>query len=229
MISGTKYYLEMNARTNYLNMFTQGMADIKISRHPLRKEIFLLSNDREYDMYQDTTTTNTGRIKKMAIVQLNKDMSYVQEMFDDLLDDASDKLPYNVILTMTGLSRVVTQKDNMIIDGTKYAVAKVKPINRNLSSVIECTVYPERTDFEDPFTIISITPRLRLEEIVIADHIGEEIVLDILYGGSPTALSFDGTTWQDFTSYVKYTVSTLPFTVYLKDATDTIKSMEVGA
>ncbi len=82
------------------------MADISLSRHPLCRDLIFIFNAVETDIYKDTNTIEEARIFKQAIVRKNPDMMYVQEVYSDLLMEDSDKLPWLVLVTMTGLARI---------------------------------------------------------------------------------------------------------------------------
>jgi hypothetical protein len=142
-------------RSQYIQRFEQGLADIRISRHNLRRNVIVSLRDVEHDIYMDVAdSTEEARICKQAIVVMNPDMYYVQEQFDNL-DMPDDILPFVVVLTMSGLPRQPHMNDWVIVDGKIYVISKVKPTNRELGKVLECLVYPMRDSrlIDDPLAI----------------------------------------------------------------------------
>ncbi len=199
----------MDGRLRQQNRFQVGLADIKISRHHLRKEVILILTETEYDQYQDSTNTEIARVKKWAIVEKNPDMNFVQELGDTLLED-TEQLPWLVTLTMTNMPRHLNHDDSIIIDGMKYTVSFVKPSNRFLQGVFYALVYPERNVVEDNLLIYSVQIRKGLQVFKTFqecfDTLGETTVtLDIVYGGYPKYLKIDSE-YYNFTSFFQYNV-----------------------
>lgn len=220
---------ENTPRVQAIDRYSRMMADIRISRHPLRKHVLCIFTDKEYDIYQDSTTTESERLKKLAIVQKNPDLDYVQELDDVLMDDG-DHIPWVVTMTLTGLPRTPRQDDYLIIEGVKYAISKVGPINRSVRGVVDCMIYPERTHSTDALHIYGVTirnkttvyPNLQESTIMPIDATEPQnspvVVLDMVYGGNPIQQSIDGLKWAPFTSFIKYPViSEQDVVVYLRD------------
>lgn len=144
----------MDTRRDHMNYFMKGMADIVMSRTMLSREAEVILNDVVLDHYKDAQVAEVCRVVKNVMVRKNVDMSYIQEQFDlpwnpdgpELLQDNVDQLPFIVIMTITNLPRVIRKDDEIMIDGIKFAVSKVKPTNRDLPSIINVLVYPERTN-----------------------------------------------------------------------------------
>ena len=226
-------------RVKHLNRFSCGMADIQILRNPLSLEVIVVFNDISYNHYQDSQICESERVKKIAVVKKNPEMSYVQELGDVLLEDDPDKIPWIVSMTTTGLSRIPKFNDHVVIEGIKYTISKVKPVNRNIDSLINIFIYPERNDPQDLLSIIDIKFLDSNEEITTKQNEGKTII-DILYGGFPKKMSFDDEHWFDFRSRIKFEqntngsftlniddqnieISDLNF-LYLSDGNDIIKA-----
>jgi len=149
-----------DARLNTIYGFVQKMSDIKIARHPLVKEIIVILNDKDVDLYRDVETHEYLRVRKQAIFQKSTAMQYVDFDYEDtpqdLSEDTTEIIPWTVVLTKTNLDRPVTSEDQFIIDNILYTISKVKPINRNTDCVLECKVYNERDTFTPLSTVIPI-------------------------------------------------------------------------
>lgn len=205
----------MDRRIKILNNFAAGMADLKLSRDPLSSEVIVIFNELVFDQYQDPVSCETHRVKKLAKVSKNVDMTYVQELGDVLLNDSIDEIPWFVALTITDLPRIPKIADYVLIDGLKYSVSVVKPMNRSLDSLLLLIVYPERSDEPDLLEIHDVT--FRVDGKVVEPSEDSEVVLDILYGGAPSEYSFDNINYIRFRSYVK-TIYHSGMTLYLRDA-----------
>lgn len=220
----------MDARAQVYNRFQTGMADIRISRHPLRKEIILALQDVEHDIYMDVAlSSECARVFKQAIVQKNPNMTYVQEQFDVLVEP-EDILPFHVLFTKTGVPRPLLLDDRIIIDGAVYVVSKLKPTNRELNAIYECLVYPERDSrkLNDPLALYYIRFRRGLTEVGFEGIYGAPVVMEVVYGGCPTQMSFDGTTWQRFYQRSVVNVPDEATQLYIMDATQRCVSLTFG-
>ena len=156
-----------DVRLSYIDRYTQGMSDIRISRHQLRKNVVVCLNDPEWDIYRDVRIhSEKYRVNKQAIVQKNPDMNYVQDMYDVFLEE-DEQLPWTVNLTMSGLLRPLKMDDKVIIDGLVYNVSKVRPNNRELHGLLECLVYPERDSrfINDPLNLYAVRLRNGIYEL----------------------------------------------------------------
>ena len=99
--------VDQSIQVSTLERYTARMADIRISRHPLRRTILFIVNHTEFDMYNDSRVVETCRVLKQAIVKKNPDMYYVQENFGaDVLVEDGDKLPWVITMTCLGLPRL---------------------------------------------------------------------------------------------------------------------------
>lgn len=222
-------------RVTHLNDFAMQMSETKIIWHPLRTEVIVSLSSKTYDQYQDAVTVETQRIKKFCILRKNPDIDFVQTIggeFDVLADEDNVdnvKLPWVVVLTMLNLPRLIVSDDYMIIDGYKYAVSVVKPVNRFRQSVLDCLIYPERTNIVDALKVYSIT--YSVNGVVITDsvnnYIGQTVLFDVLCGGKPTFYSFDGATWLPFASYMNVVLTTALTNYYVSDA-QTVDAIAIG-
>lgn len=207
----------MGERKKILNQYAQRMADITISRNPLRKSIFVEYRDKDYDQYLDVRARQNARYWKQAIVKKNPDLSYVAETFDTLIDD-TDTLPWIVTITQTGLPHNPQHEDLIIIDGQRYVIAQVKPVNRDLEVLISCLVYPDRDEVEDRIAVYKVTFRKDLTPLSLEEARGSFCCMDIIYGGNPLEMSFDEKTWLDFG---RQTIQSIPEDaeiLYIKDS-----------
>ena len=156
----------------------------------------MIFNKVQRDHYQDSITTEEGRVKKRAIVKKDPDMSYVQQLGDVLLEDDDDHIPWVVSMSMTNLIRIPRTDDQVLIDGVRYYVSYVKPVNRSIDSIVNISIYPDRND-EDRLAIYSL------------QKLNDGFV-DILYGGNPKQIAFDSRAISDpdsrivFESIIKF-------------------------
>ena len=158
-------------------------------------------------------------------------MEYVQDLFNgELLIDNDDQIPWLVVMTKTGLPRLLNQDDQIVIDGNKYTISVVRPTNRNSDSVFDCIIYPERTDPEDLLAIYNVQIRDKDGEYTsFKDLVGKDVVLDLVYGGVPTQMSFDNKVWIPFKPEFIYTVmGEEPITLWLKDKNNIVVNKIVG-
>lgn len=175
------------------------MTDINYEHNPLSLECIYIVNDSVYDQYQDMVRIEKDRIKKRCIVKKNPEMYYVQEFGEELLED-TDEIPWIVSITATGLPSKPKAYDQLLIQGVKYTISKVKPVNRNVEAVFCCVVYPERS--ED-------------DELQVAKAVYSQGVLSLTWGGSPSEMSFDGEHWIPFKSF--YGLKEKPSKVFLRN------------
>lgn len=220
----------MDFRTPLIDKFMCGIADIRISRHNLRRDIIVLLNNTEHDIYMDIgDQTERFRICKQAIVNKRPDMYYVQEQYGVFVEDVA-QLPFTVALTMSGLPRPLVLDDRIIIGGTVYVVSKVKPNNRELWSILEVLIYPEReaARLNDPLALYKIRFRRGLEEVPLSDIYSAPVVMDIIYGGCPLYMSFDGQTWTPFLFQSRVQVPAGAVQLYIKDAQQQVVQLAFG-
>lgn len=186
----------MSLNKEALNYFASSMVDLQLDRNPLSQEVIMIFNKVQRDHYQDSITTEEGRVKKRAIVKKDPDMSYVQQLGDVLLEDDDDHIPWVVSMSMTNLIRIPRTDDQVLIDGVRYYVSYVKPVNRSIDSIVNISIYPDRND-EDRLAIYSL------------QKLNDGFV-DILYGGNPKQIAFDSRAISDpdsrivFESIIKF-------------------------
>lgn len=217
-------------RSQYIQRYECGMADIRISRHNLRRDVIISLRDVEHDIYMDVSdSTEEARICKQAIVVMNPDMFYVQEQFENL-DMPDDILPFIVIVTMSGMPRPAHLNDWIIVDGKIYVVSKVKPTNRELGKVIECLVYPMRDArlIDDPLALYKIRFRDGLQEVPWTDIYGKRVVMEFIYGGCPLWMSFDGESWQQFLPKIRVELNQGQDELFLMNKDKQVVSLKFG-
>lgn len=144
-------------RRTVLSSMAVGMADIQLSHNALATEVIVIFNDLSVDHYQDSRIAEIDRIKKLAVFRKSKDLTFVPDDSEELLDDQDSAIPYEVLTTVTGLPRLPRRDDMLLNDGNLYTVHHVKPMNRDIDGLIQLIVYPERTTFVDPLNIYRLT------------------------------------------------------------------------
>ena len=159
-----------------LNEFASGMADLQLDRNPLAQEVIVIFNSVTRDHYQDSILQEECRIKKMAVVKKDTDMDYVQQLGDLLLED-EDSIPWIVSMTKTGFPRALRLDDQILIDGLRYTISATRPANRSIDSIVNVSIYPDRTD-KDELKLYRLTK--------LSDG-----YVDILYGGAPVQMGFN--------------------------------------
>lgn len=218
-----------DARIKQLRRFEQGMADARISRSQLRSTVIFSLRSTQHDLYMDASdTTEEFRVIKHAIVNKNPDMYYVQDAFD-LLSESEDILPFIVLFTVSGLPRPLLINDYIIIAGRIYVVSKVRPTNRDLGGVVEALVYPMR-DVEgmvDPLAIYGFRFRDGLVEVPFPNIYGDPLVMDVIYGGIPQQMSYDGSTWEPFV-WQKRVLLKDETQLYIMDGAQRVASLKFG-
>ena len=128
-----------------VNKFISVMSEIKIAAHPLKATATVVLMRTVRNLYRDNVSQQElERVDKNVIFIKSTDLDYVQMMEDIVLEDDTDQVPWIVIMTIKDLSRALKNSDQIIINGVDYQVAKVKPVNRELNSVIKCLVFPRR-------------------------------------------------------------------------------------
>lgn len=181
----------MDERYEQLNKLSAGMLDLSLSRNPYSKEVFICFNNTTRDHYQDADLFELTRIKKVAVVTRNTDMEYtpMSEVTELQLDN--DKVPYDVTFTITGLPRLITLDDSIIIDAVRYRVSSIKPFNRDVDKVLSVTVYPERVNTANPLHLYALT-FFDLEGNPITEPPTErqELILEFVYGGFPKTVDY---------------------------------------
>lgn len=131
--------------------------DLQLKYNPLHKSVAVIFNETCRDHYGDSRMTETSRVLKLAMVE-KADESFVQffgledgmlgnnlEQYDatgSLVEDTEN--PWTVTMSITGLPRMPRNDDKFLIDGIIYTVSVVKPINRQMPSILKCLIYPER-------------------------------------------------------------------------------------
>lgn len=191
--------IESSIVLSALEQYTARMADIRISRHPLKRTMLYIVNHTEYDIYNDSHSVETCRVLKDVIVRKNPDMYYVQENYgaDVLVEDLGT--PWVVTMTCLGLPRLPMLDDRVWLDGIIYSVSAVKPINRDNRGVLEVLVYPERVEYMDRLAIYGVSFRLGMESVPISAAYNKEAIMEVLWGGYPMRMSFDKKKWVPFT------------------------------
>lgn len=150
----------LDERRKTVNRFLVGMADIQLAHNALASEIILIYNELSIDHYQDSHIAEVERCKKLAIFRKSKDMDFVPQddySTGELVEDSDNNIPYEVLLTETGLPRMPRKDDMVLIDGVLYSIHHVKPVNRDYKGLWQLIVYPERTTFIDTLHIYKIT------------------------------------------------------------------------
>lgn len=174
----------LDERRKRVNKFMVGMADIQLAHNALASEVIVIYNELSVDHYQDSLIAEVERCKKLAIFRKSQDMNYLpQDDFstEELVEDV-DNIPYEVLLTETGLPRMPRKDDMVLIDGVLYSVHHVKPINRDYKGLWQLIVYPERTTFIDTLHIYKATLLSTKDLMPIADldeylnEVEEEVV-----------------------------------------------------
>lgn len=210
-----------DARVQHISRFSQGLADLKLSRHPLAQDIMFIENETSFDHYRDATKIESARIKKKAVFRKKPDLYYVQEQFEDY-EGEGDVLPWMIIITATGLSRIPRHQDAVITEGKLYTLSRVKPVNQARPVIFECLVYPERSQI-DPFGLYSVSIHNNFQRVIPVD--GEKYSFDVIYGGTPVEMSFDNKIWVPFEPSFKDFYKEGNF--YIKDKDNNIKSIKV--
>lgn len=185
----------VDQRLKNLSKFTQEMTEIRISRHPGKKDCMFLIMNKDNDQYGDAYTEEVCRLYKQVILRLNTSLEFVQE-FEDILSE-QDQEPYVLVLTKVGLPRIPRANDRALIDGVLYNILAVRPTNRNTQVVFECLVLPDRTDI-DPLQIKDVRLFLDGEEKHIKDLTDTTVRYEIIYGGAPTEIAFTKDVWVPF-------------------------------
>lgn len=121
------------------------MADIALEHNALAQEVQIHFMSKVKDIYSDTSNELQEIVEKRAIISKNPDMTYVQDLFDELVEE-DEKIPWLVKLTRTDLPRMINHDDRITIGGILYSVSKVAPINRLNDGLLKVLVYPERTE-----------------------------------------------------------------------------------
>ena len=105
-----------------------------------------VDGSKSFDLYNDAHVVQYHNYDKKAIVKKNVSLCYVQEAFEDILQEDNLEVPWIFILTVTGLPRKVQSEDKILLEGVLYTVSRVRPVNRETAGVLQCLCYPERTD-----------------------------------------------------------------------------------
>ena len=147
----------LDERRKIVNRLAVGMADIQLAYNALASEVIIIFNELSVDHYQDSLIAEVERFKKLAIFRKVKDMNYVPEGEDIELVEEGDNLPFEVLLTETGLPRMPRKDDMVLADGVLYSVHHVKPMNRDYKGLLQLIVYTERTTFIDTLHIYKAT------------------------------------------------------------------------
>lgn len=210
-----------------MNRFASGMAEIVLTRTMLSREVILVYNVVTRDHYQDPVTVEEGRYKKLAMIKKTMDMQYVQELLGpEFLEDSLDQIPWLVNLTYEFLPRIPRMDDQILIEGILYSISAVKPMNRDLESLITLFIYPERKSQIDKLAIYTPTFWKDGEQVTPSDYVGSTLLLDFIYGGNPQEMSFDNVNWRPFQSRINVTYQS-GLTLYLKDTNATVVSKEL--
>ncbi len=195
-------------RHRNLSNVAVGMADIQLSHNPLASEVVVIFNDLSVDHYQDSRIAEEGRVKKLAVFRKTENMEFVPDSDSGDLQIDDDSVPYEVLLTCTGLPRIPRRDDMLLNEGDLYTIHHVKPMNRSIDGLWQLIVYPERTAFVDPLCIHKYTflDGTTLQPLAddVSNHVGEEVVLDMVYGGKPELLSWDAEHWFPFRSRIRF-------------------------
>ena len=195
-------------RHRNLSNVAVGMADIQLAHNPLASEVIVIFNDLSVDHYQDSRIAEEGRVKKLAVFRKVDNMEFVRDSDEGDMQIDDDSVPYEVLLTRTGLPRMPRRDDMLLNEGDLYTIHHVKPMNRDIEGLWQLIVYPERTEFVDPLQIhrYAFLDGATLQPIAdsMSNHVGEEVVLDMVYGGKPELLSWDAKHWFPFKSRIRF-------------------------
>ena len=106
----------------------------------------------------------------------------------------------------------------------------VKPTNRELGKVLECLVYPMRDSrlIDDPLAIYKIRFRIGLLEIPWTDIFGQKVVMELIYGGCPLWMSYDGNNWQQFYPKIRVEVPGDSQALYIMDERKEVAMLKFG-
>lgn len=132
-------------RVSHLNKFRTGMADIALEHNALAQQVQVHFMSKVKDIYSDTSNELQQIVDKRAIISKNPDMAYVQDLFDEIVEE-DEKMPWLVKMTITDLPRLINHDDRITIGGILYSVSKASPINRLNDGLLKILVYPERTE-----------------------------------------------------------------------------------
>lgn len=147
----------LDERRKNVNSLMVGMADIQLAYNALASEVIVIYNELSIDHYQDSIPAEVERFKKLSIFRKVEDMNFVpQGDFPELVED-NDNIPYEVLMTETGLPRIPRKDDQILSNGVLYAVHHVKPFNRDYKGLWSIVVYPERTTKVDVLHIYKAT------------------------------------------------------------------------
>lgn len=214
----------MEERLKALSSFSQGLSDIRISRHPGHKDMMFIIMNKYNDQYGDAYTEEVVRIYKQGILQLKPQLDFVQE-FEDVLSE-SDEDPYSLIVTTTNLPRFPRTNDRVLIDGELYEISAVRPTNRNTQRVFECLVYPDR-NATDELDIKTVNLFRDNKQVPLEDCFHSTVNYEIIYGGSPIQLSFNNVDWFDFTIIGKVYIEEC-LRLWLKNASGEVVKFQIG-
>lgn len=195
-------------RHRALSTMAVGMADIQLAHNPTASEVIVIFNDLSVDHYQDSRIAEICRIKKLGVFNKVTDLDFVPDSDMGDLQIDNDSVPYRVLMTLTDLPRLPKRDDMLLNEGMLYTIHHAKPMNRDIDGLVELIVYPERTTFVDPLHIHKHTflDGTTLQPITdgMENHVGEEVVLDMVYGGNPQQYSWDGENWKPFRSRIRF-------------------------
>lgn len=216
-------------RMSKIELFQARMADIVLSRSPLRRNALVCIQQTEFDIYQDGSSMELLRVLKTCIVRKAPDLYYIQEGFGDaLLVEDVGSLPWVVTMTCLGLPRLLMTDDQIIVDGKVYTVSAVKPTNRETQGLLECAVYPERVDSVDPLALYGVSFSDGLKGLTLEESYGREVVVRVLWGGCPVAMSWDGQQWQPFAEVSRQLVPSGVTRFWVRDACGEVSSLQLG-
>lgn len=242
--------MEYDERNRNLSNVAVGMADIQLAHNPIASEVIIIFNELSVDHYQDSRIAEVGRFKKLAVFRKTENMEFVPDSDRGELQIDDDSVPYEVLLTCTGLPRMPRRDDMVLSGGELYSVHHVKPMNRNINGLWQLIVYPERTTFIDTLhiyksTLLNPKDLMPIEDIDAFMHedvepvepieegedvkpqpITKEVVVDFVWGGKPEFISYDKTeTWLPFRSRIKVTLSEVDMhpVLYIKGGMEVIQ------
>ena len=221
--------IEQDIRLSALELYQARMADVVLSRHPLRRDALVCIQQTHFDIYQDGSSEELVRVLKSCVFKKAPDLYYVQEGFgDSLLVEDVGNLPWMVMLTCLGLPRIPMTDDKMIIEGKVYTVSAVRPTNREVQGVLECAVYPERVDVDDPLSLYGVSFSDGLRGLTLEDSYGRSVVVRILWGGHPVEMSWDKSLWVPFRSISRMDVPVGVTTFHIRDVSGVTRSLHLG-
>lgn len=187
--------------TSVRDRYAVGWFDRMTPRNPLHKSCAVVFNDVTRDHYGDARAVETSRVFKVCMFE-KTDQEYVQFFDTDLLVEENNE-PWVCTLSLTDLPRHPRTDDRVVCDGQYYTISVVKPINREMPSIVKMLCYPERDEVDTLYngntlkvwtkTFYSVVGSDKTPTLVSDFVVGSEYVVRFVPHGSVVAV-FDGST-----------------------------------